>query len=104
MIAAGVFWRLRLGHPFAVSAVPQPAGQGAGGSGLPDRPGAAASQAPVLAASPGFLAAAVTAVSAGRMFDAWDLAHRAQVCVAGAAAARAMGIGEPPAAADDLRR
>jgi putative ABC transport system permease protein len=98
VVAAGVFWRLRLGHPFAVSAVPQPAGQGQNaGSGLPDRPGAATSQAPVLAASPGFLAAAVAAVSAGRTFNAWDLAHRAQVCVAGAATARAMGIG-------DLRR
>ncbi len=87
VVASGVFWRLRLGHPLVVSAVPQPP------SGGP----AAARQAPVLAASPGFLAAAGAQVSQGRTFDAWDQAHRAQVCVAGAAAATAMGI-------SDLRR
>jgi len=92
VVASGVFWRLRLGHPVVVSAVPQPA-QGTTGAGQ----GAAARQAAVLATSPGFLAAAAARVSQGRTFDAWDQAHRAQVCLAGADAAKAMGIG-------DLRR
>jgi putative ABC transport system permease protein len=85
VVAAGVFWQLRLGHPVVVSAVPPSGGAAAG------------RQAAVLAASPGFLAAAGAQVSQGRAFDAWDQAHRAQVCVAGAAAATAMGV-------SDLRR
>jgi putative ABC transport system permease protein len=97
VVAAGVFWQLRLGHPVIVSAVPQPAAQGAAGGAAPAGAGAAARHSPVLAASPGFLAAAGAQVSQGRTFDAWDQAHRAQVCVAGAAAAAAMGI-------SDLRR
>jgi putative ABC transport system permease protein len=101
VVAAGVFWQLRLGHPLVVSAVPQPAAQGAaGGAGAGSAAaggGSAGRQAPVLAASPGFLAAAGAQVSQGRTFDTWDQAHRAQVCVAGAAAAAAMGI-------TDLRR
>ena len=51
-------------------------------------------QAPVIAASPGFLAAAGAQVSAGRTFDAWDQAHRAQACVVGAVAAKAMGLSD----------
>lgn len=87
VVASGVFWQLRLGHRVVVSAGPRAAAGGAAGGGL----------APVLAATPGFLAAAGAQVSQGRAFDAWDQAHRAQVCVAGAAAAAAMGV-------SDLRR
>jgi putative ABC transport system permease protein len=92
VVAAGVFWQLRLGHPVLVSALPQPATGAAPSSAI-----AADGQPPVLAASPGFLAAAGAQVTQGRTFDAWDQAHRAQVCVAGAAAATAMGV-------TDLRR
>ncbi|HEX5190139.1 MAG TPA: ABC transporter permease [Streptosporangiaceae bacterium] len=88
VVAAGVFWPLRLSHPVVVSAMPEPAASGAG---------VTTSQVPVLAATPGFLAAAGVQVSQGRTFDAWDQAHRAQVCVVGAAAATAMGV-------SDLRR
>jgi putative ABC transport system permease protein len=88
VVAAGVFWPLRLGHPVVVSARPQPAASGSG---------ATASRVPVLAATPGFLAAAGVQISQGRTLDAWDQTHRAQVCVVGAAAATAMGV-------SDLRR
>lgn len=81
VVAAGVFWQVRLSRPVVVSGVPGPASR--------SRP---VREVPVIAASPGFLIAAGTTVSAGRAFDAWDQAHRAQVCLAGAAAARAMGI------------
>ncbi len=81
VIAAGVFWPLRLGRPLVVSALPQPA---AGPR--------AATRAPVIAASPGFLAAAAVQLSTGRPFDAWDQAHHAQVCLAGTVAAGALGI------------
>ncbi|HEX9528435.1 MAG TPA: FtsX-like permease family protein [Streptosporangiaceae bacterium] len=74
VVAAGFFWPLRLGRPVVVSG-----------------PGAAR-HAPVIAASPGFLAAAAVQLSSGRLFDAWDQAHHAQVCVAGTVAARALGI------------
>ena len=46
----------------------------------------------VLAASPGFLAAAGARVSQGRLFGGWDVAHAKPVCVLGAAAAAALGI------------
>lgn len=98
VIAAGVFWPLRLGRPVVVSARPQPAtgdstGAGGGGRAGNRRPGAVG-QPPVIAASPGFLAAAAVKLSGGRLLDAWDQAHRAQVCLVGAVAARALGIGE----------
>ncbi|MGN6792675.1 MAG: ABC transporter permease [Streptosporangiaceae bacterium] len=85
VVASGVFWPLRLGHRVAVSDVPQPAASGPG------------PQAPVLAASPGFLMAAGAQVNQGRIFGAWDQAHRAQVCVVGSEAAKAIGM-------SDLRR
>jgi putative ABC transport system permease protein len=94
VVAAGVFWPLRLGRPVTVSAVPQPAGHGA------------ARQTPVIAATPGFLMAAGAQVSQGRAFDVWDQAHRAQVCVIGAEAAKAMGISDlqrqPPIYIDNM--
>lgn len=100
VVAAGVFWRLRLGHPVVVSAVPQPAATGTpagAGAGQASSGGVSASQPPVLAVAPGFLAAAGALVTQGRALGAWDQAHRAQVCVAGAAVATAMGV-------SDLRR
>jgi putative ABC transport system permease protein len=93
VVASGVFWRLRLGHRVIVSTVPQPPA------------GRAARQAPVLAGSAGFLMAAGARLSQGRAIDAWDQAHRAQVCVIGARAARALGIrglrGQPTIYIDD---
>lgn len=85
VVASGVFWRVRLGHPVTVSTQPLPAS------------GGATRHPPVLAATPGFLAAADVQLSQGRGFGAWDQAHRAQVCVIGAQAASVMGI-------SDLRR
>src|SRR5262249_38677882 len=45
-------------------------------------------------------------LSAGRLFSAWDQAHRAQVCLVGAALAKAMGIarldGRKPIYVDDV--
>lgn len=90
VVASGVYWRVVLARRVVVSAAPQPAGAGQGAG--PGTPGQA-----VLAASPGFLAAADVQISQGRFFDAWDQAHRAQVCLLGAAAARVLGI-------SDLRR
>jgi putative ABC transport system permease protein len=101
VIAAGVFWPLRLGRPLVVSALPQPATGGsagaagaAGGGTASNRRRGAARKAPVFAASPGFLAAAAAHLSSGRLFDAWDQAHHAQVCLAGTVAARALGISD----------
>jgi putative ABC transport system permease protein len=93
VVASGVFWRLHLGHRVIVSTMPQPPA---------DR---AARHAPVLAGTPGFLMAAGARLSQGRAIDAWDQAHRAQVCVIGAEAARALGIrglrGQPMIYIDD---
>lgn len=89
VIAAGVFWPLRLGRPVLVSALPHPA--------TGNRQPGAGRQAPVIAASPGFLAAAAVQLSSGRPFSDWDQAHHVQVCLAGAVVASAMGI-------TDLRR
>jgi putative ABC transport system permease protein len=86
VIAAGVFWPLRLGRPLIVSARPRPATAGPG-SGT-------ARRAPVIAASPGFLAAVSAKLDSGRLFGAWDQAHHAQVCLAGAVVARALGISD----------
>lgn len=85
VVAAGVFWQVRLSRPVVVSGVPEPALGARGGSG-------AVREVPVIAASPGFLTAAGATVSAGRAFGTWDQAHRAQVCLVGAAAAKAMGL------------
>jgi len=84
--AAGVFWQVRLSKPLVVSGAPEPALGPGTGSG-------AVREVPVIAASPGFLTAAGATVSAGTIFNAWAQAHRAQVCLVGAAAARAIGIG-----------
>jgi putative ABC transport system permease protein len=46
----------------------------------------------VIAATPGYLAAAGVAVSQGRLFDAWDSSHGVQVCLVGSALARSLGI------------
>ena len=95
VIAAGVFWPLRLRHRVVVSARPQPATVGsprAARGRTADNRARAARQTPVMAASPGFLAAAAVKLSSGRLFGAWDQAHRAQVCLAGVVAARALGI------------
>jgi putative ABC transport system permease protein len=86
VLAAGVFWQVRLSRPVVVSSAPEPApGPGSGSGAVHD--------VPVIAVSPGFLAAAGATLSAGAPFDGWDQAHRVQVCLAGTAAAQAMGIG-----------
>jgi putative ABC transport system permease protein len=80
VIASGVFWPLRLGHRVVVSTAPRPPA------------GSSARQARVLAATPGFLMAAGAQLSQGRAIGSWDQTHRAQVCVLGTQAARALGI------------
>ena len=45
-----------------------------------------------MAASGGFLAAAGVRISQGRTISAWAQAHAAQVCLAGSAAAKALGV------------
>ena len=46
----------------------------------------------MLAGSPGFLRAADVRLSRGRLYGPWDQAHRTQVCIAGADAAKRLGI------------
>ena len=82
VVAAGVYWPLRLAVPVVVSAGSP---GGAGGA----RP---AGSVPVLAASPGFLSAAGVRTGQGRRYGDWAQAHAAQVCLLGSAAARALGI------------
>jgi putative ABC transport system permease protein len=79
VVDAGVYWPVKLGRPVIVSAAPQPA--------------PSAARIALIAGTPGYLAAAGVRVSRGRLFDAWDQAHAAQVCLVGAAAARSLGIG-----------
>ena len=83
VVAAGVYWPVKLAGPVVVSA-PRTAGQAGAGRG-------AAGQV-VIAASRGFLAAAGVQISQGRTVSAWAQAHAAQVCLAGSAAARALGV------------
>ena len=84
VLAAGVYWPVRLPGPVVVSAASPPAG--------PPGAGQAAAGQVVIAASRGFLAAAGVQVSQGRIFSAWAQAHAAQVCLAGSAAAKALGV------------
>lgn len=81
VVAAGVYWPLRLAVPVVVSA----GSPGAGAS----RP---VSSVPVVAASPGFLSAAGIRAGLGRRYGDWAQAHAAQVCLLGSAAARSLGI------------
>ena len=87
VLAAGVWWPVRLAVPVVVSAGPRPPAPG--------------TPVTVLAGSPGFLRAARVRLASGRLYGPWAEAHRAQVCVAGAAAAAALGLrgvaGQPPA-------
>jgi len=89
VVAAGVYWPVKLAGPVVVSAGPRARGQP--GAGQPGAGQPAASQV-VMAASPGFLAAAGVQISQGRTISAWAQAHAAQVCLAGSAAARALGV------------
>jgi len=78
VVAAGVYWPVKLAGPVAVAAA-RTGGQGAAGQ-------------VVIAASRGFLAAAGAQVSQGRTISAWAQAHAARVCLAGSAAAKALGV------------
>jgi len=104
VVAAGVYWQVKLAGPVVVPAASgtggqpragQPrAGQPRAGQPRAGQPGAgrgAAGQV-VIAASRGFLAAAGVQVSQGRTVSAWAQAHAAQVCLAGSAAAKALGV------------
>jgi putative ABC transport system permease protein len=84
VVAAGVFWPVKLAVPVVVSARP-------GGPGQPAPPPGAPGQA-VIAASRGFLSAAGVTVTQGRSFSPWAVAHSAPVCLLGADAARALRI------------
>lgn len=100
VVAAGVYWRVRLPGPVIVSATgpvtPRP------GSGPAPPAGA---RPPVIAASPGFLAAAGIRVSQGRPFGPWAQARAQPVCLLGAALARVLGIrgvrGQPSVSIDN---
>ncbi len=81
VVAAGVYWRVRLAGPLVVSAAPAPAGARASGPGLI-----------VIAASSGYLAASGIRVSQGRAYGAWAQAHAVPACLLGSAAARSLGI------------
>ncbi len=83
VVAAGVWWPARLnGGPVTVSTGP---------GSWP----VAGLRPPVIAAGPGFLAAAGVKVGAGRAFDAWDHAHAAGTCLVGSALARRLGLAWP---------
>ncbi len=81
VVASGVFWPIELPRPVVVAA------GSPGGAGRAGRPGPA-----VIAGTPGYLAAAGARVSQGRLFDAWDQAHAAPLCLVGSALARSLGI------------
>jgi len=74
VVGAGEFWRVTVGRPVAVSA------------------GGRASRPVVIAGTPGYLAAAGAQVSEGRLFDSWDQAHAAQLCLVGSDLARTLGL------------
>lgn len=80
VVAAGVYWPIRLAGPVVVSATPQPGAPGGGQREV------------VVAASPGFLAAAGVRIGQGRLYGAWAQAHAAQVCLVGAAVAGPLGL------------
>jgi putative ABC transport system permease protein len=83
VIAAGVFWRVRLAAPVTVSPAPQAVGQAAPVAGQ---------NPPVFAATPGFLSAAGVRISQGRLYGNVAQSHAAQVCLLGADAARSLRI------------
>jgi putative ABC transport system permease protein len=76
-----VYWHVRLTRPVVVSPGPL-----IGDADARQRGPA------VIAGTPGYLAAAGAVVSQGRLFDAWDQGHAAQVCVVGSVLARSLGI------------
>ncbi|HET7015805.1 MAG TPA: ABC transporter permease [Streptosporangiaceae bacterium] len=76
VVATGVYWRVGLSQ--AVSARPYVTRRPPGRT--------------VIAATPGFLAAAGAQLSNGRAFDAWDQARGAPLCLVGSALARSLGL------------
>ena len=85
----GVFWPVDLPRPAQVTRWPV---SGGGPAARPPVPAAAPGADPVVASTPGFLAAAGVMVSQGRLFDGWDQARATPVCLLGAAAARSLGV------------
>jgi putative ABC transport system permease protein len=88
---AGVFWPVGLPHPAQVTRFPASGGGPAARLPVPAAPAAPGAD-PVVASTPGFLAAAGVMVSQGRLFDDWDQSRAARVCLLGAAAARSLGV------------
>jgi putative ABC transport system permease protein len=88
VVAAGIWWQVRLSRPVVVSAAPQVTSKGTGSTGT----GLRRLDSPVIAATPGFLGAARVQVSQGAAFGTWDQAHAAQVCLVGSALARSLRI------------
>ena len=78
VVAAGVYWRVRLARPAFTAGVP----------GSPR----IVSQPTVIAASGGFLAAAGIRISQGRAFGAWAQSRATPVCLLGALIASKLGI------------
>ena len=89
VVASGVFWQVRLRSPVVVSAAPLTGPVGRGQAAGPRQATPA-----LVAATPGYLAAAGVAVSQGRLFDAWDQSHAADVCLVGSALARSLRISD----------
>jgi len=84
--AAGAWWPVSIdGHPVAVTTGPVTTGPVTGRTPAGTGPA-------VIAAAPGFLAAAGVRVTEGRAFGAWDQAHAAGSCLLGSELARALGI------------
>ena len=89
VVGSGVFWQIRLRSPVVVSAAPLTGARGHGQAGGP-----AQATPALIAATPGYLAAAGVDVSQGRLFDTWDQSHAAQICLVGSALARSLGISD----------
>lgn len=78
VVAAGLWWSVNLSSTQIVRSSPLATSGGTGPS--------------VVAASPGFLAAAGATLRQGRLLNTWDQQHRERVAVLGPAAAAQLGI------------
>ncbi len=95
VVSSGVYWRLSSSQPVVVSPGPLESSAEPGvGQHRVSQHGAGQHgySTPVLAVTPGFLAAAGVKISQGGPFGHWDQAHAAQICLVGAPVARAFGI------------
>lgn len=85
---AGVLWTVRLDSRTTLGTLPSGGGPGTGGSTT----GGSTSGAPVVAASPGAVAALVPTLQEGRLYDDFSERSRQRVVVIGAGLAGRLGI------------